>query len=98
MPLGNMFLSVQYSSLIKVCLLFTVAWYSDTSPFSIPCQFLSPWTEVLKLFVDVMERKHCTQSARWQHVSRLKAVFGKINYLGLKHTSLYLGLVLPSGG
>ncbi len=25
-------------------------------------------------------------------------VFGKINYGGLKHSSLYLGLVLPSGG
>jgi hypothetical protein len=25
-------------------------------------------------------------------------VFGKINYGGLKHNSLYLGLVLPSGG
>ncbi len=24
--------------------------------------------------------------------------FGKINYGGLKHNSLYLGLVLPSGG
>jgi hypothetical protein len=41
------------------------------------------------------------QSARWQHVSWLKAsasVMGKINYGGLKHNSLYLGLVLPSGG
>jgi hypothetical protein len=41
------------------------------------------------------------QRARWQHVSGLKAsasVFGKINYGGLKHNSLYLGLVLPSGG
>jgi hypothetical protein len=42
------------------------------------------------------------QSARWQHVSQLKAsafcVFGKINYGGLKHNSLYLDLVLPSGG
>jgi hypothetical protein len=26
------------------------------------------------------------------------SVFGKINYGGLKHISLYLGLVLPSGG
>ncbi len=26
------------------------------------------------------------------------SVFGKINYAGLKHNSLYLGLVLPSGG
>jgi hypothetical protein len=26
------------------------------------------------------------------------SVFGKINYGGLKHNSLYLGLVLPSGG
>jgi hypothetical protein len=26
------------------------------------------------------------------------SVFGKINYGGLKHSSLYLGLVLPSGG
>jgi hypothetical protein len=25
-------------------------------------------------------------------------VFGKINYGGLKHNSLYLGLVLPFGG
>jgi hypothetical protein len=25
------------------------------------------------------------------------SVFGKINYGGLKHNSLYLGLVLPSG-
>jgi hypothetical protein len=25
-------------------------------------------------------------------------VFGKINYGSLKHNSLYLGLVLPSGG
>jgi hypothetical protein len=25
-------------------------------------------------------------------------VFGKINYGGLKHNSLYLGLALPSGG
>ncbi len=42
------------------------------------------------------------QSARWQHISRLKAitfcVFGKINYGGWKHNSSYLGLVLPSGG
>jgi len=28
----------------------------------------------------------------------LHSVFGKINYGGLKHNSLYLGLVLPSGG
>jgi len=28
----------------------------------------------------------------------LHSVFGKINYGGLKHDSLYLGLVLPSGG
>jgi hypothetical protein len=26
------------------------------------------------------------------------SVFVKINYGGLKHNSLYLGLVLPSGG
>jgi hypothetical protein len=26
------------------------------------------------------------------------SVFGKINYGGLKHNSLHLGLVLPSGG
>jgi hypothetical protein len=26
------------------------------------------------------------------------SVSGKINYGGLKHNSLYLGLVLPSGG
>ncbi len=26
------------------------------------------------------------------------SVFGKINYGSLKHNSLYLGLVLPSGG
>jgi hypothetical protein len=26
------------------------------------------------------------------------SVFGKINYGGLKHSNLYLGLVLPSGG
>jgi hypothetical protein len=26
------------------------------------------------------------------------SVFGKINYGGLKQNSLYLGLVLPSGG
>ena len=26
------------------------------------------------------------------------SVFGKLNYGGLKHNSLYLGLVLPSGG
>jgi hypothetical protein len=26
------------------------------------------------------------------------SVFGKINYGGLKHNSLYFGLVLPSGG
>jgi len=26
------------------------------------------------------------------------SVFGKINYGGLKHNSLYLGLGLPSGG
>jgi hypothetical protein len=26
------------------------------------------------------------------------SVFGKINYGGLKHNSLYLGLVQPSGG
>ncbi len=26
------------------------------------------------------------------------SVFGNINYGGLKHNSLYLGLVLPSGG
>jgi hypothetical protein len=26
------------------------------------------------------------------------SVFGKINYRGLKHNSLYFGLVLPSGG
>jgi hypothetical protein len=41
------------------------------------------------------------QSARWQQVSRLKAsafCIGKINYGGLKHNSLYLGLVLPTGG
>ncbi len=41
------------------------------------------------------------QRARWQHVSRLKvmhSVFGKINCGGLKHNSLSLGLVLPSGG
>jgi hypothetical protein len=28
----------------------------------------------------------------------VNSVFGKINYCGLKHKSLYLGLVLPSGG
>jgi len=28
----------------------------------------------------------------------MQYVFGKINYGGLKHNSLYLGLVLPSGG
>jgi hypothetical protein len=42
------------------------------------------------------------QSTRWQHITQLKAlvhyVFGKINYGGLKHNSLYLGLILPSGG
>ena len=27
----------------------------------------------------------------------MHSVFGKINYGGLKHNSLYLGLVLPSG-
>jgi hypothetical protein len=26
------------------------------------------------------------------------SVFGKINYGGLKHNSLYFGLILPSGG
>jgi hypothetical protein len=30
-------------------------------------------------------------------VKRCNSVFGKINYGGLKHNSLYLGLVLPSG-
>ncbi len=28
----------------------------------------------------------------------MHSVFGKINYGGLKHNSVYLGLVLPSGG
>jgi hypothetical protein len=41
---------------------------------------------------------NCKQSVRWQHMSQLHYVFGKINYGGLKHNSLYLGLVLPSGG
>jgi hypothetical protein len=51
----------------------------------------------INLFFMQWKGSNCKQSARWQHVSRLKAVFGKINYGGLKHNSLYLGLVLPSG-
>jgi hypothetical protein len=31
-------------------------------------------------------------------VELVHSVFGKINYGGLKHNSLYVGLVLPSGG
>ncbi len=41
------------------------------------------------------------QSTRWQHLSRLKAsaFFSLQNFLVvMKHSNLYLGLVLPSGG
>ncbi len=41
------------------------------------------------------------QSTRWQHLSRLKASasFSLQNFLvDMKHSNLYLGLVLPSGG
>ncbi len=41
------------------------------------------------------------QSTRWQHLSQLKAsVFFSFqkNLVVMKHSNLYLGLVLPSGG
>ncbi len=41
------------------------------------------------------------QSTRWQHLSRLKAsAFFSLQkkLVVMKHSSLYLGLVLPSGG
>jgi hypothetical protein len=41
------------------------------------------------------------QSTRWQHLSRLKAsaFFSlQIFLVVMKHSNLYLGLVLPSGG
>jgi hypothetical protein len=41
------------------------------------------------------------QSTRWQHLSQLKAsaLFSvQIFLIVMKHSSLYLGLVLPSGG
>ncbi len=43
----------------------------------------------------------CKQSTRWQHLSRLKdsAFFPLQIFLVVKkHSNLYLGLVLPSGG
>ncbi len=47
------------------------------------------------------KRINCKQSARWQHLSRLKAsaVFFEIFLLGVKkHTKVYLRLVMPSSG
>jgi hypothetical protein len=44
---------------------------------------------------------NCKQSTRWQHLSRLKAsAFFSLqkNLVVMKHSNLYLGLVLPSGG
>ncbi len=44
---------------------------------------------------------NCKQSTRWQHLSQLKAsaFFSLQNFLVvMKHSNLYLGLVLPSGG
>ncbi len=44
---------------------------------------------------------NCKQSTRWQHLSRLKAsaFFSlQIFLVVMKHSNLYLGLVLPSGG
>ena len=44
---------------------------------------------------------NCKQSTRWQHLSRLKAsVFFSLQkkLVVMKHSNLYLGLVLPSGG
>jgi hypothetical protein len=44
---------------------------------------------------------NCKQSTRWQHPSRLKAgAFFSLQFflLIMKHSNLYLGLVLPSGG
>ncbi len=41
------------------------------------------------------------QSTRWQHLSRLKLVHSflcKFFLVVMKHSNLYLGLVLPSGG
>jgi len=41
------------------------------------------------------------QITRWQHLSQLKAsafFFLQIFLVALKHSNLYLGLVLPSGG
>jgi hypothetical protein len=45
---------------------------------------------------------NCKQSTKWQHLSRLKAStffsLQKIFLVVMKHSNLYLGLVLPSGG
>jgi hypothetical protein len=41
------------------------------------------------------------QSTRWQHLSQLKAsAFFSLQFfiVFIKHSNLYLGLVLPSGG
>ncbi len=109
-------------------------WYSDTSPFSIPCigqvservqaLHLLLWSFVLNEEIHF----HCQifqlfnffsvpvpnwfkplewkginhkQSTRWWHLSRLKAsVFFSLQIflVVMKHSNLYLGLVLPSGG
>ncbi len=41
-----------------------------------------------------------TQSTRWQHLSRLKASAFSLQFflVVMKHSNLYLGLVLPSSG
>jgi hypothetical protein len=50
-----------------------------------------------------MLKKKYTQNGKETTVNRaldarVHSVFGKINHGGLKHNSLYMGLVLPSGG
>jgi hypothetical protein len=59
----------------------------------------------MKMYIKERRKKwkriNCKQSARWQHVSQLKAraFFFEFFLFGVKkHNSVYLRWIMPSGG
>ncbi len=59
-----------------------------TGQFAVSCHLIVLWLQ--------WKRINCKQSARWQHLSRLKASLCKKIFSCMKCNNLYSGLVTPS--
>ncbi len=84
---------------VNNCLNTNIYFYLDTSGG----QSSNPYLNDVHFFNTRVKWKEINrkQSTRWQHLSRSKASMFfslQIFLVVMKHSNLYLGLVLPSGG